>query len=150
MILTAYRAAFSPLANGLSLFEGPTAASVEHLGLLTMILQESLLQSVSPRPGEPEVLRVFPAWPKTWSGSFRLLARGGFLVTAALRHGRIEFVVIHSRRGETCRLGNPWAEPCILTEDGGQARHLTGEILVFDTQPGKTYRVLPQTAPGKP
>jgi hypothetical protein len=93
---------------------------------------------------------VFPAWPKTWSGSFRLLARGGFLVTAAFQHGRIEFVEIHSRRGETCRLGNPWAEPCTLTEDGGQARQLTGEILVFDTQPGKTYRVLPQTASGKP
>ncbi|MCU0872567.1 MAG: hypothetical protein MUE50_09510, partial [Pirellulaceae bacterium] len=55
-VLERYYAAFAPLPNGMSLFEGPTAASVEHLGLLTTTLQESLLQSVSPRPGEPEVI----------------------------------------------------------------------------------------------
>lgn len=64
-ILQSYLAAFAPLENGFSLFEqvtpGYQAHSIEHLGLLTMILQEALLQSVSPRPGEPEVIRVFPA-----------------------------------------------------------------------------------------
>lgn len=59
-ILDRYAAAFAPLSNGMSLFEGPTAASVEHLGLLTTTLQDALLQSVSPRPGEPEVISVFP------------------------------------------------------------------------------------------
>jgi hypothetical protein len=61
-VLERYYAAFAPLPNGMSLFEGPTAASVEHLGLLTMTLQEALMQSVSPRPGKPEIIRVFPAW----------------------------------------------------------------------------------------
>ncbi len=65
----------------MSLFEGPTAASVEHLGLLSVTLQEALLQSVSSRPGKPEVIRVFPAWPPEWDASFRLLARGGFLIS---------------------------------------------------------------------
>ena len=72
-VLDRYYAAFAPLPNGMSLFEGPTAASVEHLGLLTTTLQEALLQSVSPRPGEPEIIRVFPAWPPEWDAAFRLL-----------------------------------------------------------------------------
>ena len=42
----------------MSLFEGPTAPSVEHLGLLTTTLQDALVQSVSPRPGEPEIIRT--------------------------------------------------------------------------------------------
>ena len=89
-VLERYYAAFAPLPNGMSLFEGPTAASVEHLGLLTTTLQESLVQSVSPRPGEPEIIRVFPAWPPEWDASFRLLARGGFLVSSEIRKGKVD------------------------------------------------------------
>jgi hypothetical protein len=156
-ILASYYAAFAPLPNGLSLFEGPNAQSVEHLGLLTTTLQEGLLQSVSARPGEPETLHVFPAWPKEWEASFRLLARGGFLVTAAARNGEVEFVEVASRRGETCRLRNPWGQPVVVTEVGGAAAGTvgppslslspggeSGDLLVFDTVPGGRYRVLPQ------
>jgi hypothetical protein len=93
-ILQSYRAAFAPLENGFSLFEqvtpGYQAHSIEHLGLLTMTLQEALLQSVSPRPGEPEVIRVFPAWPKAWDAEFKLLARGGFVIASAIRGGEIQ------------------------------------------------------------
>ena len=94
------------------------------------------------RPGGPEIISVFPAWPKKWDASFQLLARGGFLVTAATRSGQTEFVEIQSRRGETCRLRNPWDGPCQVTEIGGSAKEQSGEILRFDTRPGKVYRVL--------
>jgi hypothetical protein len=140
-VLERYYAAFAPLPNGMSLFEGPTAASVEHLGLLTTALQESLLQSVSPRPGEPEVIRVFPAWPPEWDASFCLLARGGFLVSSEIRKGKAQFVEIESRLGEYCRLRNPWGAECLLTEVGGPSRMLSGEILRFGTAAGKRYRV---------
>ena len=142
-----YYAAFSPLPNGLSLFEGANAQSVEHLGLLSMTLQEGLLQSVSARPGEPEVLSVFPAWPKEWDASFRLLARGGFLVTSAINNGQVEFVEIQSRLGEPCRLRNPWSTWCAVREAGGALQRLDGEILRFKTRPGKRYRVLPEDKP---
>ena len=102
-VLERYYAAFAPLPNGMSLFEGPTAASVEHLGLLTTTLQEALVQSVSPRPGEPEVICVFPAWPTEWDASFRLLARGGFLVSSEIKEGQVAFVEIESQLGEDCR-----------------------------------------------
>ena len=143
---------FKPLANGFSLFEGSwiwkqQAHSIEHLGVLTMTLQEALLQSVSAHPGEPEVLSVFPAWPKQWAVSFRLLARGGFLVTSVMRNGQLEFVEIQSRLGETCRLRNPWGQRCVVTEVGSVTKELTEEVLVFDTVPGGVYRVLRHGAP---
>lgn len=149
-ILASYYAALSPpLPNGMSLFETPVPErpqdpSIEHLGLIGIALQEGLLQSVAARPGTPEIMSVFPAWPKGWEASFRLLARGGFLVTAAIRNGRVEFVEIESRLGETCRLRNPWGAPCLIAEIGGGTRSLDGELLSFDTAQGKRYRVVSQ------
>lgn len=140
-VLERYTAAFAPLPNGMSLFEGPTAPSVEHLGLLTTTLQEALLQSVSARPGEPEVLRVFPAWPLEWDGSFRLLARGGFLVTSEIRKGHVEYIEIQSRLGEECRLRNPWDGACLVSEVGGPDRTHDGRLLRFQTAAGKCYRL---------
>ena len=146
-ILTKYRAAFAPLANGCSLFEGATAPSVEHLGLLTMTFPEALLQSVAPRPGKPEIIRLFPAWPSAWDASFRLLARGGFLVSASMGDGRITDIEIESRRGEECRLRNPFSNPCIVrAEDGTScARAQTAAIIAFATRSGRRYTVQAQS-----
>ena len=146
-ILSNYYKTFAPMANGMSLFEGQNAHSIEHLGILTCTMQEGLLQSVSPRPGRPEVIRVFPAWPKSWNTSFRLLARGGFMVTASVRDGEVEFVEIESRLGETCRLRNPWGRPCQLRVIGGKSRQVSGEILQFDTGSGGRYQVFPTDRP---
>jgi len=144
-ILECYRAAFSPIHNGFSFFEqvtpGYQAHSIEHLGLLTMILQEALLQSVSPRPGEPEVISVFPAWPKVWDAEFSLLARGGFLVSAVIRGGVIGEVEIVSRCGETCRIRNPWDRACVLRDAEGVDQFMEGNVLVFDTHPDNTYLI---------
>ena len=131
------------LPNGLSVFEGPTAQSIEHLGAISMALNEALLQSVSPRPGDPEVIAVFPAWPKTWDACFRLLARGGFLVSSAIRNGRVTFVDVESRRGEPCRLRNPWGLPVDVTGDAGSDR-MDGDVCSFETRPGGHYRILPR------
>ena len=147
VILDRYRAAFRPLPNGFSLFEqitpGHQAHSIEHHGLLTMTFQEALLQSVAPRPGEPELIAVFPAWPRAWDAGFRLLARGGFMVTAAIRGGEIQAVAIESRPGGDCRIRNPWAEPCRETTDGGEPlpHTVTDDLLLFQIERGGGYRI---------
>jgi Glycosyl hydrolase family 95 catalytic domain/Glycoside hydrolase family 95, C-terminal domain/Domain of unknown function (DUF5703) len=145
VLLAIYYHGFKPLPNGLSSFEpGPETQGTEILGCISTALQEGLLQSVSPRPGEPEIISVFPAWPKSWEASFRLLARGGFLVTASTRQGQIAFVEIESRLGETCRLRNPWSpDACLVIEMGGRRRQFSGELLRFATLEGKRYRLLP-------
>ena len=65
-------------------------------------------------------------------------------MSSAAREGEVLLVEFESRRGETCRLRNPWGWPCDITERDGEAQVLTGEILQFDTKPGNGYRVLPQ------
>jgi len=102
------------------------------------------MQSVSPRPGEPEVIRVFPAWPPAWGASFRLLARGGFPASSEIKEGEVTFVEIGSRLGEECRLRNPWGAECYLMEVGGPHRELSGEIQQFPTKAGRRYRLSPR------
>ena len=151
-ILTAYYAAFGALENGWSLFEGQgktenQAHSIEPLGCISFILQEGVVQSVSPRPGQPEIISLFPAWPKEWDASFRLLTRGGFVVSSSTRNGDVQFVEIDSRRGEACRLRNPWRTNCTLTKVDGPTRELDGEILRFDTEADSRYRLTPAGSP---
>ena len=147
--LASYYHGFKPLANGLSSFEpGPETQGTEILGCISTALQEGLLQSVSARPGEPEIVSVFPSWPKNWEASFRLLARGGFVVTASGRNGETMFVEIESRRGETCRLRNPWArQSCVLTELGGRSREVSGDVIQFETQATRRYRLQQKNRP---
>ena len=148
-ILVAYCNALTPLLpNGLNLFEGGVQSmGIEHSGQMATTMQEGLLQSVSPRPGQPEIIIVAPAWPGDWNATFRLLARGGFLVTAAVRDGDVAFVEIESRLGETCRLRNPWQMPCAVREKGGPTQQMDDDILCFDTRKGKRYLVLPDGSP---
>jgi len=148
-MLAAYYATFNrgggPLPNGFSLFEGLTDPSIEPLGCISMTLNEALVQSVSAEPGGEEVIRVFAAWPEVWDATFRLLVRGGFLISASMRAGKIEFVEVESRSSDLCRMRNPWAgSPCHLVQVGGQPVHLEGDILQFETKAGECYMVLPE------
>ncbi len=149
-MLAAYYATFNqeggPLPNGFSQFEGVTDPSIEHLGCISMALNEALVQSVSASPGEPEVIRLFPAWPQAWNAALRLLVRGGFLVSASIQSGRLEFVEIESRLGEPCRVRNPWGTPCQVRDGDGSSQRLVGDILLFDTTPGARYLLLPEGA----
>jgi hypothetical protein len=146
-VLLHYSAAFSPLANGMSLFEGTDAQSIEQLGIVSATVQEALLQSVAAHPGEQEVISVFPAWPLQWDAEFELLARGGFLVRSRCASGEVSYVEIQSRLGETCWLQNPWDEACWIQQIGGASWQLSGDILQFDTQSGTSYLVSPVPEP---
>lgn len=109
-----------------------------------MTLNEALVQSVSDRPGQPEVIRVFPVWPVKWNAAFRLLVRGGFLISASMQAGRVEFVEIESRMDEPCRIRNPWGISCQVQQVDGAPLHLSDDILHFETKPGGRYLVLPE------
>jgi len=72
------------------------------------------------------------------------------MVTVSYRDSQVEFVEIHSRLGEPCRLRNPWNRPCQLYSSGrskeGSGRLVEGDVLVFETEKGHVYRLLPQGA----
>lgn len=159
LMLASYYCAFPQRPNGFSPFESG-ANSVEHIAINMMAMQEALLQSISPTPGEPEVLRVFPAWPAAWDATYTLQAQGGFRVTSSRTKGVISFVEIVSERGEPCRIRNPWKGPCVLVAEGKKIQR-SDDLIQFPTAAGQTYllyqakepapvRIAPKAAPAGP
>jgi hypothetical protein len=125
------------LANRMTLREGPQALDAQRLGRAAEALHLALLQSSPPEPGEDPVLHLFPAWPKEWDARYSLFARGGFLVGASMRQGRVELVEIESQAGAECRLRNPFAGDAMLYRDGRKSETLTGALLRFPTRTGE-------------
>jgi hypothetical protein len=133
-----------PLLNRLALREGHQALDAQRLGRAAEALQLALLQSQPPGPARDPVLRLFPAWPKEWDASFKLLARGGFVVSASVRGGRIEAVELESRAGARCRLRNPWSPARVLLRRArGAATTLEGELVEFPTEVGERLALSP-------
>lgn len=133
------------MANRMARREGPGATECERLGRAAEAIHTALLQSVPPMPGEAPVIRVFPAWPKEWDATFQLAARGGFLVSASMTHGRIAFVDVISTAGSECRLRNPWgAGNLTLYRNGRQAADVSGSLLVLKTVPGESLHFMPK------
>lgn len=129
--------------NGLSLWEGLEAMTAEHLGIASYGLQEALLQSCGPRPGEDPVIHVFPAWPESWQARFSLLARGGFMVSAAASAGEVEYVHITSNLGNLCTIENPWPSEALLFRENGESAELAGSRLQIATAAGESFVLVP-------
>lgn len=126
------------LANRMMLREGPNALDSERLGRASEALQLALMQSNPPAPGEQPVIHLFPAWPKEWDGEFQLLARGGFVVKAAVAGGVVKLVSLESQAGAICQMRNPWGARVVrLTRDGKKAESLSGSLLRFSTHRGE-------------
>jgi len=139
------------LANRLSLREGHHALDAQFLGRASEALQMALLQSNPPSAGREPVLRLFPAWPKEWDASFKLAARGAFIVRAAVKGGDVGRITIQSQAGALCRLRNPWGAGAAVTlrRDGGAAETVRGDLLELPTRKGETL-VLEKDGTAKP
>ena len=73
---------------------------------------------------------------------FTLRARGGFVVTAVKRGGRVESVQLRSEAGSVARVRNPWGTvPVTLFRNGKRAQPLKGTLLTFDTDPGDVVSI---------
>ncbi|MEO5935644.1 MAG: hypothetical protein ABIP81_00365, partial [Terriglobales bacterium] len=118
--------------------------TTEGVGFSADNVQNALLQSVAAAPGQDPVIRVFPAWPREWDGSFQLAARRGFLVTASIQKGEVEFVELASRVGGVCRVHNPWpVNGADVYRSGVKAEHLTGPIFAIPTSTGERIVLVP-------
>ena len=136
------------MANRLTIREGPGATECQRLGSIMTATHAALLQSVPPAPGKPEVIYVFPAWPKSWDASYTLAAAGGFLVSASMEKGKIEFAEVQSQVGGECRLHNPWGEGAVtLYRNGKKAEDVSGALLAFPTAKGETVAVFRRAPP---
>ncbi|WP_446742233.1 glycosyl hydrolase family 95 catalytic domain-containing protein [Silvibacterium acidisoli] len=132
------------MANRMTYGEGPQGISAQHLGRAAAALQQALLQSCPPEPGGEPILHLFPAWPRGWEAQYTLYARGGFVVSAAVRAGKVSSLTIESRAGSHCRLRNPYSEAAVrLVRNGQQSEILQGSLLEFPTSAGERIVVQP-------
>ena len=114
-------------------------------GILSAGLQDGLMQSISATPGGDAVIRVFPAWDKHKPAYFKLLAKGGFLVSSSVKNGEVSFVEINSPLGGTCRIRNPWPGNTLsLYRNDVKAEDLTGSLIRFSTRAGEDVKMVKQ------
>ena len=108
-------------------------------------INEMLLQS------HEEVIRIAPAVPPQFDGTFVLLAQGGFEVTARIEDGAVRFAAIKAQRDGTCCLDNPWHDRAgsvnIIPHDkaGGKKMRLDGAEVSFSARTGQEYLILPDS-----
>ncbi len=134
--------------NRLRLREGPGAIDAEHIAGLSFGIQSSLLTDTVTSDLSHVTMQVFPAWPKDWDVSFRLLARGAFVVTSAQKDGKIQFVELKSGLGSTCKLANPWGDSgATIYREGRPGGTLSGKTLEIPTTKGETVIVVPEGRP---
>ena len=119
---------------------------LQGFGMLSAGLQKGLLQSIAADAGGEPVIHVFPAWDMAKPAAFRLLAKGGFLVSASARNGAVSYVEIVSQLGGSCRIRNPWPESkASLFRNGVEATDYSvtaQSLLTIKTQKGETLTLV--------
>ena len=119
---------------------------LEGSGTFATGMEEMLLQSWG------GVMRICPALPQLWNASFKLLAIGGFEVTARAEQGEVVSVSIDSTRGGTLRMMNPYVgEAVVRHQEKVVGKYPAGSLIELNTHAGGTYQILPATpVPLKP
>lgn len=130
--------------NRMRLREGPGATDAEHIGGLAFGIHQSLLISTTNDTLTESSIQIFPAWPKDWNVNFKLLARGGTVVTAAQKGGKIVAVKLEPQMAGTITLINPWGSAAVkVTREGKASESLSGEKLEIKAQAGEAIRIEP-------
>jgi hypothetical protein len=137
------------LINRMTLREGAQTTGLQRIGRAADALHLALCQSVPAGPGKTPVIRVFPAWPREWDASYKLLARGAFLISSSIKNGQIEFVEVQSQAGEECRLRNPWGDRAKVTLYCKDTiwKEMRGPLLRFDMHKGQNIVVVQGSEP---
>ncbi len=116
---------------------------LEPLSIIGAAVNEMLLHS------HEGIIRVFPAIPEGWSPSFKLRARGGFLVSSQMKENRsVTGIEVESLKGKTCRIESPWGQSSITISAVGDENYKVfkpgkDNIIEFQTQSGISYMLQP-------
>jgi len=131
--------------NRLRLREGPGAIDAEHVAGLSTGLHASLLNSHPESLTNEEPASIFNDWPKDWDAAFTLLARGGFIVSAAQQNGSVPLVEVVSQRGGEFLLVNPWGTGSVTVyRDGRKSEDVVGATIRVKTSNGERVGLVPR------
>jgi hypothetical protein len=131
--------------NHLRLREGPGAIDAEHIAGLAAGIHSTLLNSHPESATGDTPIEMFSAWPKDWDAAFTLLARGGFVISAAQVDGRIPLIEISAPSGGAVRIAPPWKENGVTVyRSGRKAEDLHGTVISVTTSPGETVVLVPR------
>jgi hypothetical protein len=131
--------------------EGPGAIDAEHLAGLSTGLHASMLSSHPESLTNDDPISIFSDWPKDWDAAFTLLARGGFIVSAAQHAGGVSLVDVVSQIGGDFQLTNPWGASAVtIYRDGHKAEDLTGGIVKLKTARGEHFAIAPRGSAPRP
>lgn len=123
--------------------------TLEAVPIACTALNEMLLQS------HEGMIRLLPATPSGWSGSFMLAAEGGFLQHVQYSDGVADWAAVESRRGGLCRIAHPWGgrQAFLTAIDGGgnavpEVEARAGKegpdtVIEFETAAGMLYLLSP-------
>lgn len=116
---------------------------LEPMSIYGSAVNEMLLQSNEGK------IRIFPAIPDDWETSFKLLARGAFVVSSVMqKDGAIPGIFIESLKGNVCRVVNPWPSSEIVILGMGEKRNRVSQLIrekdmiVFRTTPHHNYLIV--------
>jgi hypothetical protein len=112
--------------------------SMESMSVFAAAVNESLLHS------HEGFIRILPAFPGNKSCRFTLHAVGGFVVSAQVTSGAIEWVCIVSKLGKLCSIKQPWNKPGLFQKTKKIKYSTDGEVLTFKTRPGDIFMMLPE------
>ncbi len=84
-------------------------------------------------------IHLFPDWPLNETARFgNLLACGNFLISSAMRSGRVGYVKIISNAGQPLRLSNPWPGQSVHYQIvAGKQGTLSGTVVTLATHAGE-------------
>jgi hypothetical protein len=113
---------------------------------IARFVSELLLQSAG------DVIRVFPAWPAGTDGKFsRLLAQGGFEVSAERVSDVVRNLTLKSTVGGPVTIANPWPDTSlkVVSRKSGKTVPitLTAHGVTFQTATEETYLITPDSQP---
>ena len=113
-------------------------------GILSAGLQDGLMQSISATPGGDPIIRVFPAWDKNKPAYFKLLAKGGFLVSSTAKN-ESKFCRDKLTAWRDLQYKKPMAwRHYTLYRNGEKAEDLTGSLISFSTSVGEDIKMVKQ------
>ena len=114
-------------------------AGVNMTAIQEMFLQShDLAQEEKLLDGGP--IRLVPCIRKNWSGSFRLRARGGFLVTCEFENGAVKRAAIQSERGRKLQVVNPF-DSCAISINGKARPAAKDRVIILPTKAGDTVKL---------